>query len=730
MLYARFVDDTTIGQVIAGASAAGRQALSEIESKRILDAIGIATAMAEPARSADEAAAAAVRAGFPAVLKVISPDVTHKSEVGGVVLGLRSEQEVRDAFERIRRSLAERAPQARFEGVAVQAMAEAGVELIAGIVRDERFGPLIVAGLGGIFVEVFKDTSMRLAPIDAREARAMLEELRGVSILHGARGAKPIDFAAAADLLVKLSEFAAGRREIQEMDLNPIVAYERGVKVLDARVLLANPDGGSQAADPNKARRLENLRKAFNARTVAVIGDKRMGGYMWLRAMKRFSGKLYSVQIDPNEIPGIEAMGVVNYKSLAEVPEPIDYAVSAVPRQVAPRILKDCVANKVGGIGFFTSGFSETTEELGITLERQLKETATAAEIALVGPNCMGLYNAATGMCNFPDLNTGVQGDVCFISQSGTHTINFSSQAPIRGIRVNKAASIGNVLMIEAADYLDLLVDDPATRLVGMYVEGVRDGRRFFESLKRAAARVPVLVWKGGMTEAGARATFSHTGSMATPAAVWNSMVRQSGAVSVFGLDAMLDAVEMMARGRAMNGRRMGLVAMTGGQSVVITDTFAGAGLEVPTLSESSYEELKSFFNIIGGSYRNPLDAGGTIGGGVNTGNLQRILDILDRDPLIDAIVLEIGTGMRAHRWGTHEDELTSLLDRIAEFNNKTAKPFVVILHPANVETIVVRAKQLARERGLVVFDSFERSAAALRVSYDYWSARAAREGA
>ena len=154
MLYARFVDDTTIGQVIAGASAAGRQALSEIESKRILDAIGIATAMAEPARSADEAAAAAVRAGFPAVLKVISPDVTHKSEVGGVVLGLRSEQEVRDAFERIRRSLAERAPQARFEGVAVQPMAEAGVELIAGIVRDERFGPLIVAGLGGIFASI------------------------------------------------------------------------------------------------------------------------------------------------------------------------------------------------------------------------------------------------------------------------------------------------------------------------------------------------------------------------------------------------------------------------------------------------------------------------------------------------------------------------------------------------------------------------------------------------
>src|SRR6202011_2027903 len=174
--------------------------------------------------------------------------------------------------------------------------------------------------------------------------------------------------------------------------------------------------------------------------------------------------------------------------------------------------------------------------------------------------------------------------------------------------------------------------------------------------------KMPVLIWKGGVTEAGARATFSHTGSLATPSAVWGAAVRQSGAASVGTLEWMLDAVELVARGRELKGRGMGLVAMTGGQSVGITDTFASAQLEVPTLSDSSYDELKSFFNIIGGSYRNPLDAGGTIGGGVHQGNLDRILSILDRDPVIDAIVLEIGTGFRAARWATHEDELTKML--------------------------------------------------------------------
>jgi len=237
-----------------------------------------------------------------------------------------------------------------------------------------------------------------------------------------------------------------------------------------------------------------------------------------------------------------------------------------------------------------------------------------------------------------------------------------------------------------------------------------------------------VVIWKGGVTEAGAGATFSHTGSLATPEAVWRTVVRQSGAAEVASLDAMLDAVELFARAKRIGGRRMGLVAMTGGQSVVITDTFATAGLEIPALSESSYAELKSFFNIVGGSYRNPLDAGGTIGAGHHQGNLDRILAILDRDPVIDAIVLEVGTGLRAARWAAHEDEITGLLDKLADFAGHSAKPFAIVMHPAQVEAIVARGKELARSRGLVVFDSFERAAAAFRAAADYWGNRA-REG-
>ncbi len=720
------MSDSIISSLISSARASGRSVLTEIESKRILHAIGLPVTVPEAAASADDAARAASRIGFPVALKVLSPQISHKSDVGGVELNLGSEREVRESFARIRANLASRAASATFEGVAVQPMARAGVELIAGITRDARFGAIAMVGLGGVFVEVMKDTAIRLAPIGGREAREMLTELRGGAILRGVRGQPGVDVDAIAALLETISGFASNHPEIAEMDLNPVVAYADGVEILDARVVLGN-DGvdDSRHADPHHAARVENLRRAFNPRAVAVIGDKRMGGYMWLRAMAHLKCKLYSVQIDPNEIPGIEALGVENRKSLAEITEPIDYAVSAVPRQVAARILKDCVANKVGAIGFFTSGFSETAEELGIRLEAELREVALNSEIALVGPNCMGLYSPGAGLCNFPEQRVGEAGDVCFISQSGTHTINFCLQAPTHGIRVNTAASIGNVLVLEAADYIDLMADDPATRVIGMYIEGVRDGRRFFNSLRRAAERYPVVVWKGGITAAGARATFSHTGSLATPEATWRTVVAQAGAVEVANQDAMLDAVELFSRVGRLAGRGMGLVAMTGGQSVVITDTFAAAGLEIPALSQESCDELKTFFNIIGGSYRNPLDAGGTIGSGLHQGNLDRILDILERDAVIDAIVLEVGTGLRAARWVSHENEIIDLLDKLAAFAKKSAKPFAVVMHPAHVEAIVARGKQLARERGLVVFDSFERAAAAFRAAASYWENRA-----
>jgi acyl-CoA synthetase (NDP forming) len=441
------VDDSGVQKIIDEALAVERTALSEIESKRIAAAAGVPVALAELARDGGEAVRIATRQGFPAVLKVLSPEVIHKSEAGGVALDLRSAEQVSEAFERIRDNLGARMPGARFEGVTVQPMARDGVEVLVGCARDPRFGALVTLALGGIFVEILNDSITRLAPVTEREARAMIAALSGAGTLNGTRGCPACDREALASLIPAISRLAASHPAISELDLNPVIVYERGLVAVDARVIL-DPAFGERpevAADARRERRMKNLERAFNPRAVVVFGDKRANSFMWLRSLQRLRGRLYSVQIDPDEVAEIERLGFENRASLAEIAGPIDLAISAVPRQVAPRILRDCIAAGVGAISFFTAGFGETGEELGARLEAEIRKLALESEIAVVGPNCMGICNPAVGLLNFPGLSPNDGGEVCFISQSGTHTVNFCLQAAARAMRVNKAASIGNV---------------------------------------------------------------------------------------------------------------------------------------------------------------------------------------------------------------------------------------------------------------------------------------------
>lgn len=466
----------------------------------------------------------------------------------------------------------------------------------------------------------------------------------------------------------------------------------------------------------------EQFDRAFSPRVIAVVGDKMMTGFLWLNALRAFNGKLYSVQIDPNEIPSIQAMGVTNVASLLDIPEPVDYVVLAVPRQVAPRVLADCVAKQVGAVTLFTAGFSETGEAEGQRLEQTITEIARQGKLLLIGPNCMGLANPGLGVCNFPGQLAGVEasGRAGFIGQSGTHTINFVNRAPVRGVGVSKAISIGNAVIANAGDYLDYLRTDSATAVIGMYIEGVRDGRRFFTALREAARAKPVVIWKGGLTEAGHRAIFSHTAALATPTAIWHGMVRQAGAVGASGLDELIDVIAALETGKTADGFRAGLIAMTGGPSVVLTDAFTQAGLDVPQLSESSYRRLGEFFNVVGGSFRNPLDAGGTIAMGFRTDNLLKLLDILDSDPGIDVIALDLGTGLAADRWRDSPGSLTGVIEILADFTARTTKPLAVILEPAHREAEIAALRTQFTQRGLLALPSAERAAVALRKLIEY----------
>jgi len=228
----------TANKIISVAKKEGRTALTEPESKKLLTEAGIKCTEIKVAKTSKEAITAAKKFGFPVVLKIVSPDILHKTDVGGVKLNLRNDKEVGKAFDEITKSAKKHQPKARIQGISVQPMARKGIEIIIGMNKDQQFGPVLMFGLGGILVEVLKDVSFRIVPLTKRDAREMIKEIKGYPILQGYRGHEPANIELLEDILLKVSKFVEDQPEIKELDINPIFAYRDSALALDARIIL------------------------------------------------------------------------------------------------------------------------------------------------------------------------------------------------------------------------------------------------------------------------------------------------------------------------------------------------------------------------------------------------------------------------------------------------------------------------------------------------------------
>ena len=456
------------------------------------------------------------------------------------------------------------------------------------------------------------------------------------------------------------------------------------------------------------------LERMLNPRTLVVVGDKGPT-FQWLTNQRQFTGDLYSVQVDEKEIEGIEEKGFTNFTSMADVPGEVDLVICAVPRQIAPMIIADAIKKGVGGVSMFTSGFAETGEPEGVELQRVITEMALEAGLPIVGPNCMGLYNRRLGVKFTADLEQGEGGEVSVIAQSGTHTIGLTMALQAAGIKVSRGISMGNAIILNECDYLEYLLADEHTSAIAMYVEGTKDGRRLFELLRAARGKKPVVLWRGGRSQAGVRAIHSHTASLASSGEVWAGLLRQVGVIAVETGDEVVDTISALVNTRPSTGRRLGLVAMTGGQSVAITDQFERAGFTVPELSQSSYDRLAEFFTIIGGSYRNPFDAASTVGR--EQENLEKLLDILADDPAIDG---GIAIELRTQRYDEDPQWLDATLDLLHRYRERTGQPVITLVPTGGVMSAggaseaAAQASEAIGERGFALYPSFQRGAQAL----------------
>jgi len=379
----------------------------------------------------------------------------------------------------------------------------------------------------------------------------------------------------------------------------------------------------------------DNLNRLFYPRGIAVIGasdNYARGSSMFLHSLValKYPGKLYPVNTSADG----QIMGLPAYKKVTDIPGPVDYAIVGVPANITPIVVNECIEKGVPFIHFFTAGFGELQNEEGKRLEAELVKIA-AGKTRLIGPNCMGVY-CPEARVGFDSAHPMESGEVAFISQSGGHAINFIRCATERGLRLSKAISYGNASDLSSSDFLRFFSNDDKTAVIGLYIEGAREKRSFFDALKEAAKRKPVIIWKGGRTPAGATAAIGHTGALAGSFEIWKAMIKQAGAILVEDSEEMIELMLGFKYLPPPKGLNAALVCTGGGNSVVASDQCHQAGLVLPPLSEDIQRDLLGVLREAGTIRRNPIDASAH---GIYPQNILEIVKIVDREPRLDCIL-------------------------------------------------------------------------------------------
>ena len=436
-----------------------------------------------------------------------------------------------------------------------------------------------------------------------------------------------------------------------------------------------------------------------------------------------YEGDLYPVNPKADEIQGLKC-----YPGLLDVPGDVDYVISCVPVAVVPGLIEDAHKKHVRAIHFFTAGFSETGDADRADREAQVLARAKELGMRIVGPNCMGLYSPANGLSMMPGLPRE-PGPIGMVSQSGANAGDACRTGGLRGLRYSKVISYGNAADLDESDFLDYLAQDADTEIITGYIEGLRDGAKFLSALKAASAAKPVIILKGGRTEAGGRATVSHTGSLAGQLKIFDAACRQAGAIRVDSIEELNDCAVAFRYLPHLAGPGMAIVGVGGGNSVLAADDVAAAGLEVPHLPKRTQAALGEFTPVAGTSVRNPVDT--NVGFGPDGPKLmQDTLRLIAEAPNIDVIMLQAaigwGPGRRAADQVEHAKQLAA---STAIASESSGKPVVMIVRPpmtTEVMEATVAFREEAAERGLATFSSVASAAQALRKRLDW---QAEREG-
>jgi acyl-CoA synthetase (NDP forming) len=485
-------------------------------------------------------------------------------------------------------------------------------------------------------------------------------------------------------------------------------------------------------------KKFKDFKRIFEPERIAVVGVSAEGfgfgrGVLLALLTMKFSGTLYPV--NPR---GGTSSGLKIYESVDAIPGPIDLGIIAVPAPLVPRAVEDCMKKGAAGVEILSAGFKETGTEEGIALEKKLNELA-AKGIRIIGPNCFGLYNPRTGLTMLPGPDLSREpGSVGFVSQSGGLAIDLAHVGKWRGIKFSTMVSIGNGVDIRETELLEYFGADPETRIIGMYIEGLDDGRRFFEVLKSVGNEKPVIIMKGGQSETGRRAAMSHTASIGGDAEIWKWTIRQCNAIPAVDMKEIADLA--LAFSFLPSGTYNGISVIGGGGAIGVAsaDIAASYGISIPQFDASLQEEILALLPRPGSSAKNPVDV-------ANPRVPPEVLkEVLIRSARNSAVDVQIIVQLLHHYKPAvfympgltvmDATPVSQFADAFAEAAAVTGKPVIAVvpdfkqgLDSLDIAEMLRETRRLYTEKGIPVFDDIQNAIKSIKAVSEYYTRRGHR---
>nr|WP_319495278.1 acetate--CoA ligase family protein [uncultured Desulfobacter sp.] len=589
-----------IAATIKTAVKQGIQSFNEDRAKDIFKQLGIPVVREIRIKAMADLHGAAQTIGFPVVLKGIARQILHKTEAGMVEVGITTEADLKKSAQKMK-SLAGDS----FEAFLIQPMIQGKRQFTAGMFKEPQFGPVIMFGVGGVLTEALKDTVFRLAPLSKTDIDAMLDSLRSRALLESFRGEAAVNRPVFESVLRRLSDLAISCPGIREIDINPLIIKPDGDPVaVDGLMIFEKYE--NDGTHPHPTIDFKSLYTTFYPKTIAFVGASAVPG-KWGHLLLtnayagNFKGEIFLVNPKGGKIMGRDV-----HKTIDDIKGDVDLAFVTVPANRVMDLVPALKKKRVKGMVLITSGFREVGDQ-GRQLEDEIMAAAKKAGITVIGPNTMGICNPHASLYASGANALPFPGTTAMISQSGNIGTQLLAFAEQQGIGIRLFVGSGNEAMISTEDYMQLLEDDDLTRTVVLYIESVKNGRRFFESASRLSATKPVVLLKGGRTQDGKRAAAGHTGAMASDSAVFHAACTQAGIIQVEQPLELLDMSTVFSSLPMPKGGRVALMTLGGGWGVVTTDLCAEYGLEIPKLSNETLERLNAFLPDFW-SHDNPVD--------------------------------------------------------------------------------------------------------------------------